>query len=169
MNKEELTTLLVQGTSHCSCLEHCFLFCVFCGRQTIRQQGLEAILPRFSPEFSKQRGLAGASEGFGRIASLLFWRGFNAVKKLTCVTCILWFLGSLFLPRGGGFWKKDEKDREFLFVWLFFNSVIRECFNYVRPNLPTNIDLNLSFFLPNQQSLVSFVCEWWKTADRAAG
>ncbi len=27
MNKEELTTLLTpQGTSHCSCLEHCFLF-----------------------------------------------------------------------------------------------------------------------------------------------
>ncbi len=26
MNKEELTTLLTpQGTSHCSCLEHCFL------------------------------------------------------------------------------------------------------------------------------------------------
>ncbi len=28
MNKEELTTLLTpQGSSHCSCLEHCFLFC----------------------------------------------------------------------------------------------------------------------------------------------
>ncbi len=27
MNKEELTTLLTpQGTSHCDCLEHCFLF-----------------------------------------------------------------------------------------------------------------------------------------------
>ncbi len=27
MNKEELTTLLMlQGTLHCSCLEHCFLF-----------------------------------------------------------------------------------------------------------------------------------------------
>ncbi len=27
MNKEELMTLLTpQGTSHCSCLEHCFLF-----------------------------------------------------------------------------------------------------------------------------------------------
>ncbi len=27
MNKEELKTLLTpQGTSHCSCLEHCFLF-----------------------------------------------------------------------------------------------------------------------------------------------
>ncbi len=27
MNKEELTTLpMPQGTSHCSCLEHCFLF-----------------------------------------------------------------------------------------------------------------------------------------------
>ncbi len=26
MNKEELTTLpMLQGTSHCSCLEHCFL------------------------------------------------------------------------------------------------------------------------------------------------
>ncbi len=35
MNKEELRTLLMpQGTSHCSCLEHCFLFIemsVFCG------------------------------------------------------------------------------------------------------------------------------------------
>ncbi len=28
MNKEELMTLLTpQGTSHCSCLEHCFLLC----------------------------------------------------------------------------------------------------------------------------------------------
>ncbi len=27
MNKEELMTLaMLQGTSHCSCLEHCFLF-----------------------------------------------------------------------------------------------------------------------------------------------
>ncbi len=27
MNKEELMTLpTLQGTSHCSCLEHCFLF-----------------------------------------------------------------------------------------------------------------------------------------------
>ncbi len=26
MNKEELTTLPAQGTSHCSCLEHCLLF-----------------------------------------------------------------------------------------------------------------------------------------------
>ncbi len=31
MNKEELMTLPTrQGTSHCSCLEHCFLFCCFC-------------------------------------------------------------------------------------------------------------------------------------------
>ncbi len=30
MNKEELTTLpTLQGTSHCSCLEHCFLLTVF--------------------------------------------------------------------------------------------------------------------------------------------
>ncbi len=29
MNKEELTTLpTLQGTSHCSCLEHCFSFCL---------------------------------------------------------------------------------------------------------------------------------------------
>ncbi len=31
MNKEELTTTLpmLQGTSHCSCLEHCFSFSEF--------------------------------------------------------------------------------------------------------------------------------------------
>ena len=29
MNKEELMTLPTpQGTSHCSCLQHCFLFCL---------------------------------------------------------------------------------------------------------------------------------------------
>ncbi len=35
MNKEELTTLPVQGTSHCSCLEHCFLFRIL-GRSNVQ-------------------------------------------------------------------------------------------------------------------------------------
>ncbi len=36
MNKEELTTLpTLQGTSHCSCLEHCFLFAVETGAAEI--------------------------------------------------------------------------------------------------------------------------------------
>ena len=36
MNKEELTTLpMPQGTSHCSCLEHCFLLNLEHGHETL--------------------------------------------------------------------------------------------------------------------------------------
>ncbi len=43
MNKEELMTLPVQGTSHCSCLEHCFLF------DSSTQQNPPPLVPHISP------------------------------------------------------------------------------------------------------------------------
>ena len=62
MNKEELMTLpMLQGTSHCSCLEHCFLFCICIdncakslqgeapGGHAVCQSGPDVPVPTLSP------------------------------------------------------------------------------------------------------------------------
>ncbi len=102
MNKEELTILLMpQGTLHCSCLEHCFLFVVrdccsvfFSGRSGIRTYTGVGLLAASSFTFCMLGGFGEGLQDLTRVGQpvvcLLSLDSGSTGEYVDLVQCELW-------------------------------------------------------------------------------